>query len=92
MYAIFLYYETVSRFQYLFWNISYVNKFQTSKPGDTCYELLEEWEGFRDNAKYALEGVGILVIGSIGLVSNVLSMFIFKRSKGNKNFHRLLIM
>ena len=54
--------------------------------------MLEEWEGFRDNAKYALEGVGILVIGSIGLVGNVLSMFIFKRSKGNKNFHRLLIM
>ena len=66
--------------------------FQTSNPQHTCYELIEEYEGFRDNAKYGLEGVGILVVGSIGLLGNVLSVFIFKRSRGNKGFHRLLIM
>ena len=67
-------------------------KFQTSKPEHTCYELIEDYEGFRDNAKYGLEGVGILVVGSIGLFGNVISMFIFRRSRGNKRFHRLLIM
>ena len=83
-------------FRFRFWipfvYIKLIFTFQTSKPQHTCYELIEEYEGFRDNAKYGLEGVGILVVGSIGLLGNVLSVFIFKRSRGNKGFHRLLIM
>ena len=70
----------------------YSIEFQTLQLENSCYELLEDYEEVRDKAKYWLEGVGILIVGSFGLLGNVLSIFIFRRSRGNKGFHTLLIM
>jgi len=53
---------------------------------------MEEYGYVRKNAKYYLEGVCILVIGTFGLGGNFLSIFILRRSQGNKGFNKLLIM
>jgi hypothetical protein len=56
----------------------------------TCYEPLED--EFRENAKFWVEGIAILVVGICGLIGNLLSIFVLRRSRGNKGFHTLLIM
>ena len=66
--------------------------FNNSQPEPSCYELLEDYESVRDNAKFWFEGVGILVFGSFGFVGNVLSIVVFRRSRGNEGFNTLLIM
>ena len=71
--------------------------FQTSetyiKTADTtCFELIEDYEKFRERTKYWIEGVGILIVGSVGLLGNLLAILVCRRSRANKGFHKLLIM
>ena len=61
-------------------------------PGTTCFELIEDYEKFRERTKYWIEGVGILIVGSIGLLGNFLAILVCRRSRANKGFHKLLIM
>ena len=71
--------------------------FQTSDasiktPGTTCFELIEDYEKFRERTKYWIEGVVILIVGSVGLFGNLLAILVCRRSRANKGFHKLLIM
>ena len=66
--------------------------FQDLQPDKICYEPLEDYDRIRDNAKFWLEGVAILVVGIFGLFGNLLSIFILRRSRGNKGFNTLLVM
>ena len=63
---------------------------QNVKSDPTCYEPLED--EFREKAKFWLEGIAILVVGICGLIGNLLSIFVLRRSRGNKGFHTLLIV
>lgn len=63
---------------------------QNSISDPSCYELIDD--NIRENAKFWLEGVAILVVGVFGLLGNLISIFVFRRSRGNKGFHTLLIM
>ena len=79
----------------IFW--SPIGIFQTTSsspdPHDTtCFESIKDYENFREGTKYWIEGVGILVVGSVGLLGNLLAILVFRRSRGNKGFHKLLIM
>ena len=63
---------------------------QSDKQDTSCYEPLEDTR--REHAKYWTEGVALVVVGALGLIGNTFSIFVFKRSRGNKGFHTLLIM
>ena len=63
--------------------------FQNQVPDPTCYEPLES--KLRANVKFWVEGVAILAIAPCGLLLNLLSVFVFRRTRGNKGFHTLLI-
>ena len=73
-------------------SISIFFAFQDLQPEKICYEPLEDYDTIRDKAKFWLEGVAILIVGIFGLFGNVLSIFIWRRSRGNKGFNTLLIM
>ena len=64
--------------------------YQELQSDSNCYEPLED--KFRERAKFWLEGIAILVVGICGLIGNLLSMFVLRRSRGNKGFNTLLIM
>ena len=55
----------------------------------TCYEPIAD--KLRENAKYWMEGVALVIVGAFGLLGNIFSMFVFRRTRGNKGFHSLLI-
>ena len=71
-------------------NASSVFNLQNHESDPTCYEPIED--KFREKAKFWLEGIGILVVGIFGLLGNLLSVFVLRRSRGNQGFHTLLIM
>ena len=62
---------------------------QNDKQVTSCYEPLEDKR--REHAKYWTEGVAIVIVGALGLLGNTFSIFVFKRSRGNKGFHTLLV-
>ena len=64
--------------------------FQDHKHDTSCYEPLGDKR--REYAKYWTEGVAIVIVGALGMVGNTFSIFVFRRSRGNKGFHTLLIM
>ena len=76
---------------FLFFNLK-LSYFQDLQPDEICYEPLEDYDRIRDNAKFWLEGVAILFVGIFGLFGNLLSIFIWRRSRGNKGFNTLLVM
>ena len=73
-------------------NFLLIFPFQNTQHEAVCYESLEDYGYVRKYAKFWLEGVSILVIGIFGLCGNFLSIFILRRSQGNKGFNTLLIM
>ena len=70
--------------------LNFQKTFQNNEPDPTCYEPLEN--KLRANVKFWVEGVAILAIAPCGLLLNLMSVFVFRRSRGNKGFHSLLIM
>ena len=80
------------RCTFVFITLNYASSFNLQNlPSDpACYEPIDD--KLREKAKFWLEGVAILVVGIFGLIGNLLSMFVFRRSRGNKGFHTLLIM
>ena len=65
--------------------------FQHSQTETICYELIEDYKHVIRTAKFVMEGAGIPGVGIFGVMGNVLSIFIHRRSRGNKGFHSLLI-
>ena len=65
------------------------NVFQNTKLDTTCYEPIAD--KLRENAKYWMEGVALVIVGAFGFLGNIFSMFVFRRTRGNKGFHSLLI-
>ena len=66
--------------------------FQIGLTDTTCYELIDDYKDVISQAKFLMEGVGILAVGIFGLIGNIFSIFIHRRSRGNKGFHTLLIL
>ena len=65
--------------------------FQHGQTETICYELIEDYKDVIRQAKFVMEGAGIFGVGIFGVVGNILSIFIHRRSRGNKGFHSLLI-
>ena len=65
--------------------------FQHDQTETICYELIEDYKDVIKLAKFVMEGAGIFGVGTLGVIGNILSIFIHRRSRGNKGFHSLLI-
>ena len=57
----------------------------------TCYENIEEYSLMRVQAKFWLEGVGIAVSGTFGLLGNTMSVIVLNTYTSNRSFNNLLI-
>ena len=63
---------------------------ETVNPAD-CYTPLDEAEVMLEKARFWLEGVFLFVVGTIGLVGNILAILILSNSPENTAFNMLLI-
>ena len=56
-----------------------------------CYDKIEEFHDKRERAWFWLEGVLLFVVGILGLLGNILAIFILSRCPTNTEFDVLLI-
>ena len=57
-----------------------------------CHFFLPEMSSPSSSAEYIVEGVIMLVVASLGIFLNILSIFYFAQLKHQKTFHRLLLI
>ena len=56
-----------------------------------CYAPLDEVKVLREKSWFWIEGVFLFVVGTIGLLGNILAILILKSSPENTSFNMLLI-
>ena len=56
-----------------------------------CYESLEEYGPIILNIHYWMNGIGTIVIGSIGIIGNIITILVLQRIDTNVMFNRLLL-
>ena len=57
-----------------------------------CYEhIVASREHTRRRLRFCIEGVLLFVIGCLGLIGNVATVFVLRGEKRNRNFHVLII-
>lgn len=56
-----------------------------------CYESLEEYGPTILNIHYWMNGIGTIVIGSIGIIGNIITILVLQRIDTNVMFNRLLL-
>ena len=59
---------------------------------DTCYELQSEYEDTILATQYWVKGVSLVILGSFGLIGNIVTILVLWRIDSNRNFNKLLIM
>jgi hypothetical protein len=57
----------------------------------TCHEPFDEFEPLMDIAQFWLEGVAILVVGTFGLMGNLMTLLVLRRIDSNVMFNKLLM-
>ena len=73
-------------------NISAYNNISIgSNSSIKCYAPLDEVEVLREKSWFWIEGVFLFVVGTIGLLGNILAILILKSSPENTSFNMLLI-
>ena len=56
-----------------------------------CYESLKEYGPIILNIHYWMNGIGTIVIGSIGIIGNIITILVLQRIDTNVMFNRLLL-
>ena len=62
-----------------------------SDKNNGCYESLEEYGPIILNIHYWMNGIGTIVIGSIGIIGNIITILVLQRIDTNVMFNRLLL-
>ena len=57
----------------------------------TCHEPLTPGESLMDIAQFWLDGVAILVVGTFGLMGNLMTLLVLRRIDSNVMFNKLLM-
>ena len=57
----------------------------------SCHESQDEFSSWLDNARFWLSGVAVLIVGTIGLAGNLMTVLVLRRIDSNVMFNKLLI-
>ena len=57
----------------------------------TCHESHLLFSPWVDNARFWLGGVGILVVGTFGIIGNLVTVIVLRRIDTNVMFNKLLM-
>ena len=61
-------------------------------PAENCYEYIEfTLENTRNRLRFWVEGVVVFVMGSFGLVGNLVTILVLRRYRKNRSFNVLII-